>query len=176
MELSIILTTTIFTIFATFASDTPNLCDEVLLDATGSPYTDSIGQTLARFCQWTGPDAPVWNKDVCCTIDENDARCSTTDAKGRCRVGSTMYCKYGAAMRDGSVVCFQPLPSMCELGLCVQAPDDPPPGHASYGACCSEGGVCQLVTHENTFDCPDGLFVNCDHGMQNDDGTVECYD
>ena len=64
MSLSIILTT----ILSNFATSSPNLCDDVYVDTDGSPYTDSIGQMLSRYCVWTGPDAPVWDADVCCTI------------------------------------------------------------------------------------------------------------
>ncbi|MFO7568080.1 MAG: hypothetical protein R6X02_35895 [Enhygromyxa sp.] len=164
-------------ILTTLTTGTPNLCDDVYINpATGRPYTDSVGQTLARFCEWTGPDAPIWNADVCCTIDDYGAQCTRPDRKGRCRTGLKLYCKYGDVMRDGSVECYQPLRDMCDLGLCIQQPDLPPPGLASYAGCCSSGGVCQLVTWENTFDCPDGLFVSCYYGHQNQDGTVECYD
>jgi len=173
MELPIIVTT----LLSIFATGTPNLCDDVYLNpATGAPFTDSVGQTLARYCEWAGPDAPVWDANVCCKIDDYGAHCSRPDRKGRCRTGFAMYCEHGALMRDGSVVCYQPLPSMCDLGFCIQPPDVPPPGHAIYGACCSEGGACQLVTPENTFDCPDGQYVSCTFGAQNEDGTVECYD
>ncbi|HLT35385.1 MAG TPA: hypothetical protein VK034_03845, partial [Enhygromyxa sp.] len=61
MQLSIILTTTILT-------TSPDLCGDVYVDENGDPYTDGVGQTWSRFCDWTGPSAPVLDLDVCCTI------------------------------------------------------------------------------------------------------------
>ena len=93
MKLSIILST----LFSTFAISVPNLCDEVFLDALGVPITDDVGQTLSRYCAWTGPDAPVWNAEVCCTIDGGDAACSRRSGS-RCPSGTKrMYCEHGAA-------------------------------------------------------------------------------
>ena len=55
MKLSIILTT----ILSTFATTSPDLCDDVFLNAAGDPVTDLVRQTLSRFCKWTGPDVPI---------------------------------------------------------------------------------------------------------------------
>ncbi len=170
MELSVIFTT-LLNIFVT----SPNLCEDVYLDSTGSPYTDSTGQTLPRYCEWTGPDAPVWDADVCCSIDRSGAHCSQPDGMGRCPVGLKMYCEHGALMPGGDVACYQPFPSMCDVGSCIQPPDVPPPGTAVWGACCSEGGACQHVSADDTFECPDGQYVVCEDGYLHDDGTVECY-
>jgi hypothetical protein len=172
MTLSIILLTTVLN---NFASRTPNLCDDVYLDSNGSAYTDWLGQTLSRYCAWTGPDAAVWDANVCCTIDDDGASCSPTDVNGRCWSGLKMYCEYGAAVSGGGVVCYQPFPSMCDSGLCVQAPDVPPPGLAIYLACCGESGICQLIYDEQMGQCQ-GYFLACEFGALHDDGTVDCYD
>jgi hypothetical protein len=68
MKLSIIVTT-ILNMFAT----SPDLCAEPYLDPYGTPCTDSIGQTRSRYCKWTGPDAPLLDANVCCTIDGDGA-------------------------------------------------------------------------------------------------------
>jgi hypothetical protein len=172
MKLSIILST----LLSNFATNTPNLCDIVYTDAAGSPYTDSAGRSLARYCEWTGPDAPVWDADVCCDIDEDGAACTVPDAVGRCRVGERYFCEYGAALSSG-VVCYQPFPSMCDEGLCLEAPDVPPPGQAIL-ACCGAGGGCQLLPEELILSCHEngGTFLSCENGIENANGTVDCWD
>lgn len=169
MEIAIILTT----LFNTFATS-PDLCAEAYVDSTGRPYEDRLGQTLSRYCQWTGPSAPVLASDVCCTFDGDGAACSLPDSNGRCWSGSRMYCEHGEAIAAG-VICYQPLPDACEAGFCVQPPSVPPPGMGVHIACCSDGGVCQLADHETVEDCQ-GQYVVCYYGMQVDEETVECYD
>lgn len=171
MQLSIALTT----IFTAIVTTVPNLCDDVYLDPAGLPYTDWIGQTLSRYCQWAGPDVPVWDKNVCCTIDDDGAHCSRTDPRDRCRTGLKMYCEYGAAVPGGGVICYQPFPSMCDAGFCVAPPEVPPPPQPIHVGCCSTGGVCQLIEAEQIFDCQ-GYLLACYFGELHDDGTVQCYD
>jgi hypothetical protein len=168
MQLSTILSS-ILKLFAT----NPDLCADVYADATGEPYTDSIGQTLPRYCQWTGPDAPILNTDVCCDIDDDAAACVLPNVTGRCSIGSPYYCKYGQVSGAG-VVCFQPFPSACALGLCVQAPDVPPPVQALLG-CCSPGGACVEILPSQAGDC-EGSFIACTDGVSNEDGTITCFD
>ncbi|WP_052558890.1 hypothetical protein [Enhygromyxa salina] len=169
MQLSIILST----LLSNFATGAPDLCNIVYTDAAGSRYTDSVGQALARYCKWSGPDAPVWDANVCCQIDQDGATCSVPDTNGRCRVGDRYFCEYGARVAGG-VVCYQPFPSMCDAGLCVELPVGAPLTQASFVACCSPGGVCQPVNGETALDCQ-GDYVQCSYGIQNEDGTVECY-
>jgi hypothetical protein len=173
MKLSIILAT----LFSTFTTTVPNLCDDVILDASGDPVTDLVGQTLARYCKWTGPDAPVWNANVCCTIDHDGAACSKTSSTGRCTTGTQkMYCEYGAALPTGGVTCYQPLPDACEAGLCIQAPEIIPVAQMSeFVMCCGGGGACQYVHAGNVDDCQ-GQILSCDYGILNKDGTVECIE
>jgi len=169
MEISIILTT-LFSIFANSA----DLCADVHLDAAGQPVTDSLGQTLARFCKWTGPDAPTLDADVCCVIDDGSAGCWLPDANGRCTAGVKRYCKYGEVDSAGGVVCLQPLPDACKAGYCVDAPEVPPPTEALVACCMADG--CHLITvDEEIFACT-GSFVSCSWGQTNTDGTVTCYD
>jgi hypothetical protein len=173
MKLAIILTI----LFSTFATSSPDLCDEVFLDAAGSPVTDLVGRTLSRYCQWTGPDAPVWDADVCCTIDDDAAHCKVTDSSGRCSTGSSkMFCEYGERTAEGEVVCYQPFPGMCDAGLCVDAAEIPPVGlMTAYLACCGAGGACQWVAVVDVFDCQ-GELLACDYGIVDEDGTIECWD
>lgn len=173
MSLSIILTT----ILSNFATSSPNLCDDVYVDASGSPYTDSIGQMLSRYCVWTGPQAPVWDADVCCTIDDGGAACVVPDVNGRCAVGGKAYCEYGAKDAGDGVICYQPFPSMCDAGFCIEAPDLPPPSQAMM-ACCGGGGACQPLSEALLLSCLDngGTFLSCDNGVENLDGTLDCWD
>lgn len=168
MQLSILLSS----ILKLFASS-PDLCAAVYVDSAGQPYTDSVGQTLSRYCQWTGPSVPVLNTDVCCDIDDGAAACVLPDSNGRCSFGSLYGCKYGEASSAG-VVCYQPFPDACAAGFCVQPPELPPPTQA-YIACCSAGGVCQEIEFDQISDCG-GSFLACDNGFLNEDGTVYCFD
>lgn len=155
---------------------TPDLCADVHLDPAGAPYTDSIGQTLSRYCEWTGPDAPVWDDDVCCTVNRAGARCSATTSNGACQVGLRMYCEYGEALPNGRVTCYQPFPDACEAGFCGNAPTAvAAPAQESQIGCCSAGGACQVATTDDLDQCQ-GQWVSCYWGASNDDGTVDCYD
>ncbi|KIG14294.1 hypothetical protein DB30_06896 [Enhygromyxa salina] len=147
------------------------------MDAAGSPYMDSIGQMLSIYCVWAGPDAPVWDADVCCTIDDDGAACVVPDSNGRCAVGDRTYCEYGAKV-GGGVVCYQPFPSMCDEGFCIEAPDVPPVAQALGTACCGAGGACQPVTLETLKACLEngGKFVSCSDGVEYEDGTMDCWD
>ena len=171
MKIAIILST----LFSTFAT-VPNLCDDVFVDALGQPLTDSVGQTLSRYCAWTGPDAPVWDADVCCTIDDDGAACSVPQ-DGRCTTGTTrMYCEHGKADALGGVTCYQPLPDACEAGMCVEAPEFPPVGQMSHMTmCCSPGGVCQYIPFGSASHCQ-GEILWCAHGYVDMSGLAECWD
>lgn len=153
----------------------PDLCADVHLGPTGAPYADSTGQTLSRYCEWTGPDAPVWDDDLCCTVNRAGARCTATSTTGRCQVGLKMYCEFGEVLASGQVACYQPFPDACEAGQCVRAPAVGPRGQETFLGCCSAGGVCQGVDVSLADGCMGVLFL-CDHGFANEDGTVECYD
>ncbi len=172
MKLSIILST----LLSTFSTTVPNLCDDVYLDAAGEPITDSVGQTLSRFCQWTGPDAPVWDANVCCTFDADGAACTRTNSRGYCSTGKKLYCEHGEAMAGGGVICYQPLPSMCDVSKCVDAPEVPPTGQASDSAvCCGPGGACQWISPDDYYNCP-GEIAFCDYGSMDGNGVVECWE
>ena len=176
MKLSIILTT----LLSTFATTSPDLCDDVFLDAAGDPVTDLVGQTLSRFCKWTGPDVPIWNADVCCTFADNAARCTPTDKRGGCPTSmSKRYCEHGSLGTDGRVTCYQPFPDACEAGWCVEAPENIPEAQLiEFMMCCGGGGACQYVTVDTVEDCQ-GELASCWDGVLIDDGgngLVECYD
>ena len=172
MQLSIILTTILL-------NTNPDLCADVYVDDDGEPYTDAAGQTWSRFCEWTGPDAPVLDLDVCCTISGDNARCSLPNRKGRCATGSrAYYCEHGEATSTGAVVCYQRFPSICDFGFCggVLPPNG---GPVEDELCCWGGGICtELETMVDVYTCAvNGGYVGfCMDGAQNIDGTVECFD
>jgi hypothetical protein len=169
MQLSIILVT-LLNHFTT----SPDLCAEPYLGVTGEPFTDSIGQTLSRYCQWTGPNVPVLDSDVCCVLDEDSAACTLPNRYGRCSVGVKRYCKYGQASSAG-VVCYQPFQDACQAGFCVQMPEVPPPVQADL-ACCNGGGCVPIATQE-LDECEEtGTITWCSDGVTNDDGTITCFD
>lgn len=150
----------------------PNLCDDVYLGADGAPLHDSSGVTLARYCQWTGPDAPVLASEICCELDATGAACLLPDDRGRCSSGERYWCDFGEANSFGGVICYQPLPDACEAGYCVAPPAVPPVGEPFESMCCFPGGCFPI---EFGDDC-EGEYVACSWGMSNADGTVECFD
>ena len=173
MAITIVLTT-LLNVFA-FA---PDLCSDAYLNAAGEPYTDSTGMTLSRFCQWAGPDVPVWDNTVCCTFDADGAQCSVPTATGACAVGEPRYCEYGQQLW-GEVVCYQSFPSMCEAGYCISEPTEPPPGPlASELGCCSAGGACQVILSSQLWECKEGggEWLACNDGTVYIDGTMDCWD
>lgn len=175
MEPSSILVTLLSSYLSTFASGPPSLCDTPRLGVDGSPISDSAGRVLARYCQWAGPDVPVWDADVCCELDDDGATCVVPDAVGRCTTGESRHCEYGEAIAGG-VVCYQPFPSACDMGLCVEAPDDlPPVGQAATLMCCGASGGCQHVDFVSGLAC-EGEILACNYGVSNEDGTVECLE
>jgi hypothetical protein len=173
MGLSIILTTTLLTTLTS-----PDLCADVYTDANGVPYTDAVGQTWSRFCDWTGPSAPVLDRDVCCTISGNTASCTLPSSSGRCKTGSKMYCEYGEATATGAIICQQPFPSICDFGFCgdVMPPNG---GPLENQLCCWPNGVCtEVETAADAGACGAGGGVTgyCKNGAMYPDGTVDCFD
>ena len=158
-------------LISTFLGPAPDLCEDPLLDPSGAPISDSSGQTLSRYCEWTGPDAPRLDANICCTIEDSTARCELANSRGYCGAGARLFCEYGAVDDDGVVSCARAYPDACDEGLCVAGPAGEPEPYEVL--CCSPGGVCVGVTLETIDDCV-GSFVGCDHGIENTDGTVEC--
>ena len=85
-----------------------DLCDAALQHPDGGPVSDSAGTTLSRYCQWSGPDVPVWDQTACCELTNSDAACAPTNAAGRCELGSPYYCEYGELTPAGGLLCYQP--------------------------------------------------------------------
>lgn len=174
MGLSIILTTLLTTNLSS-----PDLCADVYVDATGMPYTDAIGQTWSRFCEWTGPSAATLELEVCCAISGDVATCTLPNAHGRCFSGaSKKYCEFGDVTSTGGVVCYQPFPSVCDFGFCgeVQPPDS---GPVEDLLCCYGDDFCtEVESGQDLFSCDlnGGYSGWCENGTQNVDGTVECFD
>jgi hypothetical protein len=173
VKLSIILST----LLSTFATTAPDLCDDVFLDASGAPVTDLVGQTLSRFCKWTGPDVPAWDADVCCTFADDAAQCTRTDTRGRCPSGTAKrYCEHGSLGADDRVTCYQPFPDACEAGWCIEAPEIIPEAQMSdMILCCGgAGGACQYVPWGQETDCQGDLLA-CYYAIQHE-GWVECLE
>jgi hypothetical protein len=155
------------------STDAPDLCADVYLNPAGEPITDATGTPLARFCEWTGPTAPAWDRDVCCVVDDKGAFCSTTSTAGRCSLGMRMHCDYGEVFSDDVVVCYQPFPSAaCETGSgdTIQSTE-----YLQEDLLCCQNGDCYEWQFEYMEDCL-GDFSWCSAGYLKEDGTVDCYD
>lgn len=152
----------------------PNLCDDVYLDEDGVPLHDSTGLALARYCEQTGPRAPRWDGAVCCSFDAAGSHCTPPSSTGGCADKATMWCDYGARAADGSVTCYQPLPSACDIVPCVDAP----PGASSLAdvvpLCCFPWGGC--IEPAVVGSCEGGLLSYCMSPFTGEDGWVGCAD
>ena len=155
---------------STSATSLPNLCDDVYLDDDGVPLHHADGTTIARYCELTGPRAPVWAAPVCCSFDAAGADCSATGAKGCGSGQAEMWCDYGEQASDGSVGCYQPLPSTCDVGQCVDAPAGTTLEDA-VALCCFPGMGCYELDYEE-FCGGQVTFCNAPYTLQ--DGTVGC--
>ena len=174
MNISVLLSLFLST---TPTGEAPDLCAEVMRGPDGAEIWDSTGRHLSRYCEWTGPDAPVWDDDVCCEVDDSGATCtSNTSRDGSCSVGSRYSCEYGEQVSTGEVVCYQPLPSMCDAGLCVEAPAVTPPTVAliPFILCCGPNGACVWAGY--SAGACEGEILYCFWGMSNEDGTVDCFE
>lgn len=152
----------------------PDLCDDVHLDAAGTPYTDSTGMTLSRFCKWTNElTVTVWAKHVCCSIGTTSATCTPTSASGRCLSGAKMWCDY-ATSTGTLVTCQQPWPDACAEGFCsVAAPSSVPMAYVEP-LCCNGPDDCYVVAVPSA--CDPGNFVHCHSPFTNQNGSVGCAD
>jgi len=157
---------------ASTAGSLPDLCDDVYLDEDGVPIHDSTGMTLARHCEWTGPDAPWWGTSVCCSFDAAGAHCTAAGRDGCAAGTSEMWCDYGEQdSADESVTCYQPLPDACDLGYCDDAPAGTEQGD-TIGVCCLAGHGCWEI--HPLEGCPMGMFMWCGSPYTKEDGTVGC--
>lgn len=155
----------------------PELCEQsVYVDETGDPLTDSAGVHLSRSCELAGPDVPVWNGTVCCSIDEYGAQCVTAEHSKSCDAGlDPYYCEYGEEIGD-EFICYQSLPSACMSTNC-----DGPPAGGTYtpgpqeDAICCIGPICYEWDDLDYEDC-EGFYTWCSDGYSKVDGTVECFD
>ena len=158
--------------FLSGPSGTPDLCNDVYLDADGSPIHDATGMTLSRYCEQTGLRAPKWDRPVCCSFDAGGAHCTEPNAVGECDAGqANMWCDHGERGADGQVVCYQPLPSACDFIDCVA----PPAGIPVEGAvplCCFAGGCYELEFEESCG----GHFTMCCAPFSNENGSTGCAD
>lgn len=157
------------------AASSPDLCADVFLDSTGSPYEDEDGRELSRFCEWTHEDlVEVWADDVCCSIGTT-ASCTETDANGRCAVGAKFWCDF-AVLDGGVVTCQQPWIDACDEGYCssVLPPGADPMGFVEH-LCCPQQDECWVVDPGDLGSCW-GKYVACSAPYTNTDGSIGCSD
>ena len=177
LAFAVAIATVLFALLSTSpTTHSPELCDLVLTDADGTPYSDSKGQGLPLYCEWTGPDVSVWGADICCDIDAGTAACIPLSSRGTCRASERFYCEYGERTATGGVICQEPFPSMCDQGLCIDVPELAPVTAAVDGVvCCTPGGAC-TSSDPNSLqgNCP-GDYLACPYGIQNEDGTIDCF-
>lgn len=123
----------------------------------------------SRVCEYTGPNAPVLDADVC------------LDPTGEVRLKGSSPCSTGSIpfhVRFGDVidpvmqlvVAYIPLKNACSVpGMCeVQEYSS---GTSTAQAICCINGVCWPGFH----DCG-GTLMWCDDGVCNEDGTVTCFE
>lgn len=146
----------------------PDLCDELILNATGEVYRDSTGAGISRWCE-PRTDPPTWDAPVCCVVTD-EANCVPTNSRGRCDAGMAFWCDYGERIGDG-VACYQPLPSACDFGGCLEPPAGVPL-EQSTPLCCMAGGCWALDFEEYCG----GWFSFCEAPYTKEDGTVGCGD
>ncbi|EDM77450.1 hypothetical protein PPSIR1_38084 [Plesiocystis pacifica SIR-1] len=124
----------------------------------------------ARVCEYTAPNAPVLNADVC--LDGT----GQVRLKGPkpCAIGSVpFHARYGEVYDtlNQLVLAYVPLEDACaQPGLCSSAADyDSPPLTESEAICCI-GAICWPGST-----CGGTLFW-CYDGVSNEDGTVTCFE
>lgn len=163
----------VLALIPSIALASPDLCDDVWLDANGSPIVDSTGMQLARFCKATNELAvTAWSDDVCCTIGTS-ASCTPTDAHGRCLSGAKFWCDY-AVLTEVGVVCQQPWPDACVEGFCSIAPPGSTP-EDTEPLCCLAEDQCSVVDLNAPMTCA-GDWVHCEAPFTGEDGWVGCSD
>jgi hypothetical protein len=131
--------------------------------------------SIPTACDYTGPDAPKLDVDVCYG-SATGARLKT----GACPTGTWAYhVTHGEVVDPASneVAAYVPLDDACATpGICVDGP--PPPGAQAFPICCtSAGGTSgggESCQNWNGSDCGGTLWF-CDDGVSNLDGTVSCF-
>lgn len=159
----------------------PDLCEEPVLTVDGSVYQDSTGLTLSRWCE-PHTDPPLWDGKVCCSLTDG-VHCQAPTATGGCATGKAFHCEYGEAVGD-DVVCYQPGPWACDLGLCGSYDStNPEIFAATIWGCCVEKGIndliCTFAGVTNNGEPPaspcGGFLAICNWGQTNLDGSITCF-
>jgi len=165
---------------SSLASPPPDLCAEPVLKADGSPYQDSTGFELSRWCE-PRIDPPVWDGPACCVVTD-EANCVPPTSRGTCTVGMQFWCEHGELVGDG-LACYQQGPDACALGACsdIENPNGTTMFEGNNWVCCEELNdalECVWATWTETGELPNadcgGWLAICDYGMTNIDGTVTC--
>ena len=157
----------------------PDLCDELVLNASGDVYRDVTGMGISRWCE-PHTDPPAWDAPVCCVVTD-EANCTPANSRGRCDAGMAFWCDYGEQVGDG-VACYQPAPSACEAGFCpeIENPNGMTVFYESIWVCCQDTGWWDVectpagVGSDPELGCG-GYLTSCNWGATNADGTVDCY-
>lgn len=179
MKATLLLLTTLLLQLGADGSPLTDLCTlDPLRAPTGEVMSDSGGTTLARYCQWTGPDAPAWDDLACCSLDEDSATCVSSEGRESCGEGfDPYYCEHGIELDGGGLLCLQSFPSACDNESCM---DEIPTALLSddaiqEGVLCCQGGACVNWHGKVSLDC-EGHYFWCHAGYTNEDGTTDCFD
>lgn len=134
--------------------------------SASAQYRDLCDST--RVCEYTGPNAPVLDADVCL----DGAGQVRLKGPSPCSMGEVAFhTRYGEVLDPVQqlVVAYIPLESACSIaGLCV-------PGEYSEGSTTAQGICCIGEVCWPGFDCG-GTLVWCEDGVCNEDGTVTCFE
>lgn len=123
----------------------------------------------ARVCEYTGPNAPLLDMDVCLDLSgqvmlKGSTACSAGSVPFHARYGEV----YDAVL--GLVVAYTPLADACTVpGLCETVPGDFAGDMEEEEAICCIGSICWPGS-----DCG-GTLLWCHDGVSNEDGTVTCF-
>lgn len=138
--------------------------------ANASDYRDLCSSARGA-CEYTGPDAPRLDIDVCL-----GAQGELTVKTGDCSAGAYPYhLSFGEVIDAsiGTVVAYEPLNLACDRpGVCID--DPPPPGASEFPICC-EWGLC-VPLGDVPCNSLNSFAYLCDSGVTNEDGTVTCFE
>lgn len=128
--------------------------------------------SVAGACEWSGPDAPKFDGDVCW----DSTGLLTAKGTADCQSGSWPYfLAYGEVIDPltGEVQAYAPLDDACTASsVCVEGP--PPPGAQAEPICC-EWGVC-VPLDEVPCNSSTSVAYMCSDGVTNQDGSVTCFE
>lgn len=144
------------------------LAAPLVVQASGYRY---LCTSTRRVCEYTGPDAPYLNADVCY------GSASGVVLKGikPCPTGTWPYhVEHGEVVDPitNTVAAYVPLDDACsQPGLCIDGP--PPAGAQEHPMCCTSDSQGNETCYDGAS-CGGTLWW-CADGVCNDDGTITCF-